>query len=103
MALAKGPKDVARARAIGGRLKEARKAVGLKQVDVAEQLGVSERTIQAYEQGETIPHRFRGKLEAILENPASWLFDGERTPRGSQAQEQRLRDIEARLDRLENR
>jgi transcriptional regulator with XRE-family HTH domain len=95
--------DKAKAREIGARLQQARLEKALRQIDVATGLGVSERSIQAYEHGETVPHRFRDELEGILGRPAEWLFDGERARRVPRDQEERLRSIEARLDKLEGR
>lgn len=70
------PKDSDRAREIGARITEARNAAGMKQRELAELLGVSERSIQAYEQGETIPWRFGHDLERVFNRSMGWFWYG---------------------------
>ena len=71
-------KDPEKAREIGARITQARQeAGGMKQRELAELLGVSERSIQAYEQGETTPYRFGNDLERVFGRPPSWFWDGQ--------------------------
>lgn len=66
------------AREIGLRIKQARKeAGGMTQRELAEILGVTERSVAAYEQGLTVPYRFGGKLEEALGRPVAWFWYGE--------------------------
>jgi transcriptional regulator with XRE-family HTH domain len=69
-------KDPEKAREIGARITEARQAAGMKQRELADLLGVSERSIQAYEQGETVPWRFGAALEQALNRPSAWFWYG---------------------------
>lgn len=64
-------------REIGVRLRQARDEAGLLQKDLAEKLGVSERSISAYEQGEVVPFRHMRDLEKILDRPVEWFLRGE--------------------------
>jgi transcriptional regulator with XRE-family HTH domain len=70
-------KDPKKAAEIGERIAEARLSAGMNQRELGELLEVSERSIQAYEQGETIPWRFMGRLSEVLDRPVSWLQFGE--------------------------
>jgi transcriptional regulator with XRE-family HTH domain len=49
----------------------------MSQRELADLLGVTERSIQAYEQGETIPYRYGAKLESALGRPVAWFWYGE--------------------------
>jgi transcriptional regulator with XRE-family HTH domain len=65
-------------KAIGERLKKARlEAGGMSQRELGELLGVTERSIQSYEQGVTVPYRFGAKLTEALGVPVSWLWYGD--------------------------
>ena len=67
-----------RAEAIGSRIREARlEAGGMKQRELADLLGVSERSVVAYESGEVIPYRFMRDLERALGKSAAWILHGE--------------------------
>jgi transcriptional regulator with XRE-family HTH domain len=70
-------KDPKKAAEIGERIAEARLSAGMNQRELGELLEVSERSIQAYEQGETIPWRFMGRLSEVLDRPVSWLQFGQ--------------------------
>src|SRR4029077_7006859 len=50
---------------IGARIRQARGAAGLTQVELAELIGVSTRSEQGYELGEVIPYRHMRKLAAV--------------------------------------
>lgn len=67
-----------RAREIGERIALARKeADGMTQRELADLIGVTERSVAAYEAGDVIPYRFMRQLEQLLNRPASWLLYGE--------------------------
>lgn len=68
----------ARAVEIGERIALARKeADGMTQRELADLLGVTERSVAAYEAGDVIPYRFMRQLESLLNRPASWILYGE--------------------------
>lgn len=85
------PDEVERAVEVGRRIAQARKEFdgrGMTQKDLADLLGVSERSVAAYEGGEVIPYRFIRKLEECLERPAAWFLHGtEVVDRDEQLQE----------------
>lgn len=62
---------------VGGRIVEARREAVLTQAQLAKELGVSERSIQAYETGDVIPYRHIRDLARVLGQPADWLLHGE--------------------------
>ena len=67
-----------RSEAIGARIREARlESGGMKQRELADLLGVSERSVVAYESGEVIPYRFMRDLERALGKSAAWILHGE--------------------------
>jgi predicted transcriptional regulator len=99
------PKDVKRA--IGERLRKARlEAGGMSQRELGELLGVTERSIQAYEQGQTVPYRFGARLTEVLGVPVSWLWYGD-DARSSTSSDQfnammeELRSVGAKVDLLQ--
>lgn len=64
---------------VGRRIAQARKEFdgkGMKQRELADLLGVSERSVAAYESGEVIPYRFIRELEQYLGRPAAWILHG---------------------------
>lgn len=74
----------------------------MSQRELADLLGVTERTIQAYEQGETIPYRYTSRLQEVLDVSAHWLLHGEEE-RGAVELEEVLKEIRAlarKVDRL---
>ncbi|HEU5117181.1 MAG TPA: helix-turn-helix transcriptional regulator [Isosphaeraceae bacterium] len=64
-------------REIGKRIILARNELGMKQVELAELLGVAERTMQAYESGEVVPYRRLRELERVLNRPMAWFLHGD--------------------------
>jgi transcriptional regulator with XRE-family HTH domain len=70
-------KDPEKARVIGARLVELRNAAGMKQREVADVVGVSERSIQAYEQGETIPWRFGSQFAELFNTSVAYIWYGQ--------------------------
>lgn len=74
-------KNRVKAREIGARIAERRRFLGMTQRELAEPVGVSERSIQAYEQGETIPGMcYVEQLEKALGCTWYWLYYGRETP-----------------------
>ena len=64
---------------VGRRIAQARKEVngrGMTQRELADLLGVSERSVAAYETGEVIPYRFMKDLERVLDRPVAWFLHG---------------------------
>jgi ribosome-binding protein aMBF1 (putative translation factor) len=67
-----------RAVEVGQRIALARKeAGGMSQEELATLLGVSPRSIQAWEAGDVIPYRYVRELEKYLERSAAWILHGE--------------------------
>ena len=63
---------------VGKRISQARKeAGGMTQRELADLLGVTERSVASYELGEVIPYRFVRDLEHYLDKPAGWFLHGD--------------------------
>jgi transcriptional regulator with XRE-family HTH domain len=63
---------------VSKRIAQARKeAEGMTQRELADLLGVTERSVAAYESGEVIPYRFMRDLEKFLNRPAGWFLHGD--------------------------
>lgn len=89
--------DVLDAKAVGGRVKIARQeADGMTQRELADLVGVTERSIAAVERGEWIPYRHMSKLERIFERPAAWFLYGE----DHLDMDPSLARLEAKLDKI---
>lgn len=82
---------------VGERIVIARKEAALTQVELAELVGVSQRSMQAYENGEVVPYRKMRDIARILEKPVEYLLYGEGL---FTAPDERLEKIEAALERL---
>ena len=68
----------ARAHAIGQRIAQARHEAGIaSQQELADLLGLSLRSVQAYEAGEVTPYRYMKQLESILRRPVAWILHGD--------------------------
>lgn len=68
------------ARSIGERIKEARKAQGFSQADLARRLGVSQPAVANWESGVHDPRRLMlAALAEALETPLEWLAAGDRS------------------------
>jgi len=63
---------------VGQRLVAARKEMGMKQIEVAELIHVSERTMHAYESDEVVPFRKLKELSELLRRPMSWILHGDK-------------------------
>lgn len=90
-------KDTEYAAEVGARIVLARKEKALTQVELAELVGVSQRSMQAYENGEVIPYRKMRDIANVLERPVEFLLYGEGL---FTAPDERLESIERSLDRL---
>lgn len=86
-------------REIGVRIAEARReAGGMSQIELGELVGVTVRSVQAWEAGEVIPYRYLRDLERALGKPAAWFLHGDEAVVGH---EEATREILDRLDRLQ--
>lgn len=71
-------RDVQKAQEIGRRIAQARQeAGGMTQRELGELVGVTDRSIIAYEKGEVVPYRLLPKLESALGRTAAWFLYGE--------------------------
>lgn len=81
-------KDEQKAKEIGSRIQQARReAGGMTQRELGDLLGVTERSIAAYEAGEVVPYRFLRELERILGVEAAWILHGEDVVRTQESQQ----------------
>lgn len=84
---------------IGKRIAEARhEAGGMTQEELAALIGVSPRSVQAYELGEVIPYRQLRDLEQKLGKPVAWFLHGEEA---MQARDDQLELILRKLEAVE--
>lgn len=88
------------AKDIGRRIAQSRKELdGMTQRELGDLVGVTERSVAAWELGEVIPYRFMRRLEEVLSRPAAWMLYGEDAqPADIQAQ---LNTIAERLETIE--
>jgi DNA-binding XRE family transcriptional regulator len=85
------------AKEVGGRVRTARhESDGMTQRELADLIGVTERSIAAVERGEWIPYRQMSKLERVFERPAAWFLYGD----GHHDMDPSLARLEAKLDRI---
>lgn len=86
-------------RQIGERIAQARhEAAGMGQQELGELVGVTVRSVQAWEAGEVIPYRYLRDLERALGRPAAWFLHGEEAVIGH---DEATKEILDRLDRLQ--
>jgi len=99
-------KDPKKAQEIGSRIAQARKETGgMTQRELAELIGVTERSIAAYEAGDVVPYRFLRDLERVLGVEAAWLLHGDevmKTAESRQLDEMlvMLRELRTEVDAL---
>ena len=96
-------KNGLRAREIGKRIQQARKeAGGMTQRELGDLLGVTERSVAAYEAGDVVPYRYLRQLESTLNRPAAWFLYGEevRPDQVTEQQEEILRLLREILGKL---
>lgn len=82
---------------VAARIVSARKEVGLTQVELAELVGVSPRSMQGYENAEVIPYRKMRDLAHVLNRPVEWFLHGDDAVVPA---EQRLEAMESKLDEI---
>ena len=89
--------DALDAKAVGGRVRSARlESDGMTQRELADMVGVTERSIAAVERGEWIPYRHMSKLERIFERPTAWFLYGD----NHVEMDPNLARLEAKLDKI---
>jgi transcriptional regulator with XRE-family HTH domain len=67
-------------REIGLRIAAARRERGLTQAEFAKLVGVTSRSVQAYEAGKIVPWRHLDRFEEITRRPRSWFLRGSADP-----------------------
>jgi transcriptional regulator with XRE-family HTH domain len=83
---------------IGKRIAEARKeAGGMTQEELGELVGVSVRSIAAWELGDVIPYRHLKELEHATGVAAAWLLHGEES---TDIRDRQLDEISRKLDEI---
>lgn len=65
---------------IGARIAQARKERGLTQEQLAGMASFSQRSLQDYERGVTIPYRHMRELAKLLRRPEEWFLYGDPEP-----------------------
>lgn len=82
-----GDQHLKQARSIGDRIRDARKAAGFSQADLAQRIGVSQPAIATWESGVHDPRRLvLAKLADALSTPLEWLAAGARSMEESDRQ-----------------
>lgn len=72
------PKERRQAQQIGKRITQARlETGGMTQKELGELLGVTERSVSAYETGEVVPYARMERLSEILGRPIPWFLYGQ--------------------------
>lgn len=63
---------------VGRRIAKARlEAGGMTQEELSDLVGVTKRSVQLWEAGESIPYRHMPKLEGVLRRSTAWLLYGD--------------------------
>jgi transcriptional regulator with XRE-family HTH domain len=89
-----------KSREIGARIAAARHEAGaMGQQELGDLVGVTVRSVQAWEAGEVIPYRYLRDLESALGRPAAWILHGEEAVVGHV---EATREILERLDGLQS-
>lgn len=82
---------------IGQRIAQARREMGIMtQEELAQLIGVSPRSMQAYELGEVIPYKQMKDLETVLERPIGWILHGEDAVQARDQQIEMLLEVAAK-------
>jgi DNA-binding XRE family transcriptional regulator len=64
---------------VGSRIAKARNAAGLTQQQLADQIGVTRRSVQGYEAGRVAPYRHLDRLAEVLGRPRAWFLPDDGT------------------------
>lgn len=78
---------------VGGRIVAARKEMGMRQLELADLIHVSERTMQAYESNEVEPFRKLRELSEVLGRSMSWILHGQESTQNPGDLEPILNDL----------
>jgi transcriptional regulator with XRE-family HTH domain len=71
--------ELAERKRLGERIRRARQERGLTQRELAEQLGITARSLQNYEAGTIVPWRHLGRIEVLTHRRAGWLLRDDET------------------------
>jgi transcriptional regulator with XRE-family HTH domain len=71
--------ELAERKRLGERIRRARRETGLTQRELAEQLGITTRSLQNYEAGTIVPWRHLGRIEVLTHRRAGWLLRDDET------------------------
>jgi transcriptional regulator with XRE-family HTH domain len=98
----KGEGKEQRATEIGRRIAMARReADGMTQRELADLLGVTERSVASYEAGDVVPYRFMRELEAAFGTPTAWILYGDdATPAETRAIIADVDSMKEKVDRI---
>src|SRR4029077_822569 len=75
---------------IGARIKQAQRERGLLQHELAAMASFSQRSLQDYQSGVTIPYKHLSELSRLLGKPVEWFLRGDEAVN---VEEERLREI----------
>lgn len=67
-------------KSIGARIARARRENGLTQADLAQQLGITTRSVQNYEAGVIVPWRHVRRIEVVMHKRSGWLLQDDDAP-----------------------
>ena len=62
---------------VGRRITQARRELGITQVEFAKKVGASQRSAQAWETGEVVPYRWMKKISRVLKREPEWILHGD--------------------------
>lgn len=89
-------------KAVGARIRDARRAMGLTQDELADVIGVGMRQIQYYEAGESNPYRTLRRIAEATNRSVGWFLHGDRpTELAAEELVQRLEAVEEGQARFE--
>jgi transcriptional regulator with XRE-family HTH domain len=90
--------EKAKLREIGQRIKQARVENGMRQGETAAHLDVTERTVQALEQGEIRQYKYLPRFEELFGKPTLWFLEGDAV---FDVRDQQFTEILQRLGKIE--